>query len=320
MRLFTHIVGIQEINPLSLHLDSLSFYFPDRIIWPPMDPAKMEELQQFLSRMEQRVTHFEQEAAASAQARQDLARQVSELSVLFQRSLPPTAPASATSPLVPQQPSAGSLHEPRIPTPERYAGEPDLCRSFLTSCSLYFSQQPSCFPTEESKVAYTLTLLKGKAARWGTAVWESKDPCCTSFTALSTEIKKVFDREVAGREAARKLSVLQQGEGSVSDYLIEFRTLFVPFGGDLRPGSAASSGRPHHSGVASGLADEDSSRKKSASLQRIQRWRHGQSYQRSRAHAGGESSAFPRGEGAPQSGGSLPVLWWGGALPQPVSG
>ncbi|MGL5565082.1 MAG: hypothetical protein ACRDC4_05055, partial [Plesiomonas sp.] len=75
-----------------------------------------------------------------------------------------------------------------------------------------------------------MNLLTGKAARWGTAVWESKDPCCSTFAALSTEMKKVFDRDAMGREAARKLSVLRQGEGSVSDYLIEFRTLAAESG------------------------------------------------------------------------------------------
>ncbi len=39
------------------------------------------------------------------------------------------------------------------------------------------------------------------------------------------EMKRVFDRAVAGREAARILADLRQGERSVSDYSIEFRTL-----------------------------------------------------------------------------------------------
>jgi hypothetical protein len=38
-------------------------------------------------------------------------------------------------------------------------------------------------------------------------------------------MKRVFDRAVAGREAARILADLRQGERSVSDYSIEFRTL-----------------------------------------------------------------------------------------------
>ncbi|KAL1266911.1 hypothetical protein QQF64_002586 [Cirrhinus molitorella] len=53
--------------------------------------------------------------------------------------------------------------------------------------------------TENSRVAFVLTLLTGKAALWGTAVWENQHPCCSSFQALSTEMKAVFDHAVAGR-------------------------------------------------------------------------------------------------------------------------
>ncbi len=70
-----------------------------------------------------------------------------------------------------------------------------------------------------------LTLLTGRAALWGTAVWENQDPCCASFQDLSAEMRRVFDRAVAGREAARMLADLQQGQRSVSDFSIEFRTL-----------------------------------------------------------------------------------------------
>ncbi len=38
-------------------------------------------------------------------------------------------------------------------------------------------------------------------------------------------MRRVFDRAVVGREAARRLADLRQGERSVSDFSIEFRTL-----------------------------------------------------------------------------------------------
>ncbi len=74
-------------------------------------------------------------------------------------------------------------------------------------------------------MAFVLTLLSGRAALWGTAVWENRHPCCSSFHALSEEMRRVFDRAVVGREAARRLADLRQGERSVSDFSIEFRTL-----------------------------------------------------------------------------------------------
>jgi hypothetical protein len=74
-------------------------------------------------------------------------------------------------------------------------------------------------------VAFVITLLSGKVALWGTAVWETQDPCCASFQALSEEMKRVFDRAVAGTVAARLLADLRQGNGLVSEFSIQFRTL-----------------------------------------------------------------------------------------------
>ncbi len=44
---------------------------------------------------------------------------------------------------------------------------------------------------------------------------------------LSAEMRRVFDRANTGREAVRVLAELKQGERSVSEYSIEFRTLAV---------------------------------------------------------------------------------------------
>ncbi|XP_073727890.1 uncharacterized protein [Misgurnus anguillicaudatus] len=151
---------------------------------------------------------------------------VAKVSELSQRSPHTTLPTAPPTPPAPSSPPGGSFcPEPRLPIPEKYSGEPNYCRTFLSHCSLHFAQQPRSFFLEETKVAFTLSLLTGKAAVWGTAVWENKDICCSSFSLLSEEMKRVFDRSVVGKEAARLLTELRQGERSVSDYAIEFRTL-----------------------------------------------------------------------------------------------
>ncbi|KAL0186755.1 hypothetical protein M9458_018425, partial [Cirrhinus mrigala] len=154
---------------------------------------------------------------------------VSELTQRMQQlQLPaaPVTPPTPPAPLAAPGPSAAAQQlEPRLPPPEVYSGEPNFCRAFLTKCSMHFALQPRTFVSEESKVAFVLTLLTGRAALWGTAVWENQDPCCASFSTLLAEMKRVFDRAASGREAARTLMDLRQGERSVSDYSIEFRTL-----------------------------------------------------------------------------------------------
>uniref|UniRef100_A0A673MBN3 CUB domain-containing protein n=1 Tax=Sinocyclocheilus rhinocerous TaxID=307959 RepID=A0A673MBN3_9TELE len=169
----------------------------------------------------------EQQILATGRAVQTLITQVSDLTTQFRQlraeaAQRPTALDSATASPV-EFPSRRA--EPRLPPPTVYSGEPLLCRSFLATCSLHIALQPSSFPTEESKVAFVITLLTGRAALWGTAVWERKHQCCSSFQSFSDELRKVFDRATSGREAARELAELRQGDRSVTDYAIEFRTL-----------------------------------------------------------------------------------------------
>ncbi len=192
-----------------------------------MDPASASELRDFLARSNSRMDHQDEQRAVSNRAIQALVTQVSELTTQLQRlqSEPEQRPTASNppAPTIPDQ--AGRVIEPRLPPPAFYSGEPQQCRSFLAKCSLYISLQPSSFPTEESKIAFVITLLSGRAALWGTTVWEQKLPCCASFQLFSEEIRKVFDRAASGREAARLLAELRQGDRSVTDFSIEFRTL-----------------------------------------------------------------------------------------------
>ncbi|KAL0170658.1 hypothetical protein M9458_035254, partial [Cirrhinus mrigala] len=156
-----------------------------------------------------------------------LVAQVLDLTTQFQQLKTDSAqqPTALNPPAVPPVDHTARYVEPRLPPPAVYSGEPQLCRSFLAKCSLHIALQPSSFPTEESKVAFVITLLYGRAALWGTAIWEQKHQCCSSFQSFSEELKKVFDRAVSGREVARVLAELHQGNRMVTDYSIEFRTL-----------------------------------------------------------------------------------------------
>uniref|UniRef100_A0A9J8CX94 DUF4939 domain-containing protein n=1 Tax=Cyprinus carpio carpio TaxID=630221 RepID=A0A9J8CX94_CYPCA len=147
--------------------------------------------------------------SAAGRAVQALVTQVSELTQQIQQLTIPAAPPAPSVPRASTEPSYRP--EPRLPVPENYSGEPNYCRTFITKCSMHFSLQPRTFETEESKVEFVLTLLSGRAALWGTAVWENRDPCCASFHSLSEEMKRVFDRAAAGKEAARELTELKQG-------------------------------------------------------------------------------------------------------------
>ena len=185
--------------------------------------ASGSEVTDYFAHNTARMERQEENLAATGRAVQALVAQVSGLTQQIQQLTQPIAPNPP--PVPPAPPAPARQHEPRLPTPESYSGEPSYCRAFLTKCSMFFALQPQTFCTEDSKVAFVLTLLSGRAALWGTVVWENHRSCCDSFAALSEEMKRVFDRAVAGREAARQLADIRQGERSVADYSIEFRTL-----------------------------------------------------------------------------------------------
>ena len=189
-----------------------------------MDAASTSQLQDFIAHSISRMDQQEENISGTGRAVQALVKQVSELTQQVQLLRTPTAlPTPPVPP--PPAPAAAEGPESRLPTPEGYSGEPEFCRAFLTRCSMHFALQPRTFQSEQTKVAFVLTLLSGRAALWGTAVWENGHNCCTSFQALSEEMRRVFDRAVAGKEAARLLAELRQGEGSVADFSIRFRTL-----------------------------------------------------------------------------------------------
>ncbi|KAG1925678.1 retrotransposable element [Pimephales promelas] len=189
-----------------------------------MDAANSSQINDFIAHSIARMDQQEENISGTGRAVQALVKQVSELTQQVQLLRTPTAPPTPPV-LPPSAPAAAGRSEPRLPTPEGYSGEPEFCRAFLTRCSMHFALQPHTFQSEEAKVAFVLTLLSGRASLWGTAVWENKDDCCASFQELSEEMKRVFDRAVAGKEAARLLAELRQGEGSVADFSIRFRTL-----------------------------------------------------------------------------------------------
>lgn len=83
--------------------------------------------------------------------------------------------------------------EPRLPTPEPYAGEPGTCRSFISQCSLIFQLQPSSFSTNRLRLKYIITLLAGREREWGTALWKSGSPTCFDVQNFTAELIKVFD-------------------------------------------------------------------------------------------------------------------------------
>ena len=150
-----------------------------------------------------------------------LASQVQQLAAAFAQAVP--LPPEPVQPL-PVPAASASASEPRVGVPERYAGDAEGCRPFLTNCSILFALQPHTFASEDARVAFTVNHLTGRARLWGTAEWERRTPACSTFQAFAAELRKVFGEASRGPDASGGLLGLKQGSRSVADYSIHFRT------------------------------------------------------------------------------------------------
>ncbi len=137
---------------------------------------------------------------------------------------PPVDPASQAPP------PSHSTASPRVAYPEKFDGTPDKCKGFLLQCSLFVSQQPAFYPTEESRIAFLCSLLTGKALDWVTAVWNFNRPAFTSFESFLQRFRAVFELPEGGDGAGEQILTLKQGKNTAVAFALAFRTLAAKTG------------------------------------------------------------------------------------------
>ena len=135
---------------------------------------------------------------------------------------PDPSPPQVTTPPVP-----ASTSEPHVPHPAKYSGNPDTCREFLTQCRLTFKAQPSRYHGEAAKMAFIVNLLEGSPLSMFNALYEQDSPLTRSFSAFSTELKRLFDFPIRGPQAGQRLLTIRQEKLTVREYVGRFRSLAV---------------------------------------------------------------------------------------------
>uniref|UniRef100_A0AAQ4PJ43 Retrotransposon gag domain-containing protein n=1 Tax=Gasterosteus aculeatus aculeatus TaxID=481459 RepID=A0AAQ4PJ43_GASAC len=163
--------------------------------------------------------------------------------------VPSGVPVPTRNPLPPSAPWTPA--EPRLPAPERYDCNPRDCPAFVTQCSLTFELLAFLFHSDRAHIAYIITLLTGKARAWATAVWEQQGHSCDDFSTFTVDMRRVFDHPLGGSDAANRLFQLRQGNASVAEYAVLFRTLAAECRWNEEALMAA-----FRKGLASGIKDE----------------------------------------------------------------
>lgn len=177
-----------------------------------MEAASSTSLTEFIHHRFSRMDQQQESIFNTAHAVQVLVAQVSELTQHIQQ---------LTIPVVPPAPSV-----PRAAPQSSHLGR-SPAYPFLRVMPLSRTSVEHSLPDVPCISHCSFAPL-----RWRSLRWPSYSHCsceCIAFCALfhtfAAKTKRVFDRVVAGKEAARRLMDLKQGDFSVTDNSIEFRTL-----------------------------------------------------------------------------------------------
>ena len=199
-----------------------------------MDSAEQEALRQAVAFQ---GMHLGRHDTALRDVADQLSQVTSALAALTDRlnAAPiPIAQPPAAQPAPPAAPpgldNVTTSHEPHIPPPAKYSGDPNTCRQFLTQCQLTFNAQPNRYASEAAKVAYLVNLLEGPPLSFYNALYEQRSPLAMSAEAFALELKRVYDHPIRGQQAGLRLSRIRQGRLSVREFVSQFQSSAVEFG------------------------------------------------------------------------------------------
>ncbi|XP_044051575.1 uncharacterized protein LOC122875938 [Siniperca chuatsi] len=81
-----------------------------------------------------------------------------------------------------------------------------------------------------SKVAFVISQLQGRALQWAESIWTQGGPVTQSLSSFLAHFREVFGRPEGDTSVSERLYQLKQGQRSIQDYALEFRTLAAASG------------------------------------------------------------------------------------------
>lgn len=125
---------------------------------------------------------------------------------------------AAACPLPPSPPPPQREHT--LPVPEKFSGDLDKSRGFLTQCSLIFRQQTRAYASDIAKITLMVELMTGRALLWAQAVLSAQPSI--SYSDFLSKFRCVFDKGSNPDSAAHRMFTLKQGRRSVADFSVDF--------------------------------------------------------------------------------------------------
>lgn len=130
----------------------------------------------------------------------------------------------------PPAPPLPTFKEPKVTEPPEYSGKVSEFRAFFTQIGVVFTLRPSSFPTDETKVLYVISRLRGSAMNWSINIAEDVNhPLRHDYEEFKQQFKSAFQDTSSIQNAENKICSLRQ-TASASDYASEFHSLATYIG------------------------------------------------------------------------------------------
>jgi len=125
-------------------------------------------------------------------------------------------------------PAVEPIREPKVSTPDEFAGKISEYRTFMSQCLLNFAMSPSRYPDDERKVLFVVSYLRGNARDWARPILDDeKHPYRNDFAAFKKVLDTLYLDRNLKHQARDKLSRLKQTK-SAAAYSVEFQQIIAP--------------------------------------------------------------------------------------------
>lgn len=149
-------------------------------------------------------------------------------------SIPSTPAPGFRTPAPSVTPDPQSLYppayyrEPKIPSPPEFHGKVSEYRNFIAQCTLTFVMCPYTYNTNENKVLFVVSLLRGNAMTWAREILENQShPLRNDYDSFKIALDNLYLDRNYNDFCEDKLCELRQ-EKSVALYATEFKSLVSP--------------------------------------------------------------------------------------------
>lgn len=108
--------------------------------------------------------------------------------------------------------------------PAPFSGMAEDYSRILFQCSLYFEMQPQGFPSEQSKIAYIISLLYGRALQWARTLWETTLQLLAHWMISPPTLKRSLDIRLVPFLCMTNSTICFR-DSTVADYALQFQIL-----------------------------------------------------------------------------------------------